>query len=81
MFNNTELDTVRKYGGTMHREHLEERDDASVQHKPRLLIQDQSTYDVDRAEKPMPKPDGRLSGPYRHVSGCFCTSNDAMRLT
>lgn len=69
MFNNTELDTVRKYGGNMHREHLEEQDEANMQHKPRLLIQDQSTYDVDRAEKPAPKPDGRLSGPYKHVSG------------
>ncbi|RYN66672.1 hypothetical protein AA0117_g11843 [Alternaria alternata] len=66
MFNNTELDTVRKYGGNMHREHLEEQDEANMQHKPRLLIQDQSTYDVDRAEKPAPKPDGRLSGPYKH---------------
>ncbi|KAI4929356.1 uncharacterized protein J4E92_005020 [Alternaria infectoria] len=67
MFNNTELDTVRKYGGNMHREHLEEQDDASMQHKPRLLIQDQSTFDVDRAEKPaINKADGRLSGPYKH---------------
>jgi hypothetical protein len=68
MFNNTELDTVRKFGGSMHREHLEDQDEAGMHHKPRLLIQDQSTFDVDRAEKPPPKPDGRLSGPYKHVS-------------
>ena len=41
MFNNTELETVRKHGGNMHREHMEEKDDASMHHKPRLLIQDQ----------------------------------------
>jgi hypothetical protein len=69
MFNNTELDTVRKFGGNMHREHLVDQDDASMRHKPRVLIQDQSTFDVDRAEKPPPKMEGgRLAGPYRHVS-------------
>ncbi|CBX94497.1 hypothetical protein IAQ61_009660 [Plenodomus lingam] len=65
MFNHVELDTVRKYGGSMHREQLEDGRPNSSQ-KPRLLIQDQSTYDVDKAEKPPPKPDGRLSGPYKH---------------
>ena len=68
MFNNTELDTVRRFGGNMHREQIEEQEDASMHHKPRLLIQDQSTFDVDRAETPASKPDGRLSGPYKHVS-------------
>jgi hypothetical protein len=66
MFNNTELDTVRNFGGSMHKEQLEDQDETNMQHKPRLLIQDQSTFDVDRAEKPPPKPDGRLSGPYKH---------------
>lgn len=68
MFNHSELDTVRKFGGNMHREHLEDQDTASMQHRPRLLIQDQSTFDVDKAEKPTPKADGKLSGPYKHVS-------------
>jgi hypothetical protein len=72
MFNNSELDTVRKFGGNMHREHVEEQDDASVAHRPRLLIQDQSTFDMDRPEKPCPKADGKLSGPYKHVS---CTAS------
>ncbi|KAF2856761.1 hypothetical protein T440DRAFT_494560 [Plenodomus tracheiphilus IPT5] len=66
MFNHVELDTVRKFGGNMHREHLEDEHDTTIPHKPRLLIQDQSTYDVDKAEKPPTKPDGRLSGPYKH---------------
>ncbi|CAO2657285.1 Nn.00g034110.m01.CDS01 [Neocucurbitaria sp. VM-36] len=66
MFNHSELDTVRKFGGNMHREHLEEQDDGHGGGKPRLLIQDQSTFDVDKPEKPAPKPEGRLSGPYKH---------------
>jgi hypothetical protein len=72
MFNNSELDIVRKFGGNMHREHVEEQDDASVAHRPRLLIQDQSTFDVDRPERPSPTTDGKLSGPYKHVSCTAC---------
>jgi hypothetical protein len=68
MFNHGELDTVRKFGGNMHRDHLESQDDKSnAVQRPRLLIQDQSTFDVDSAEKPPPKPEGRLAGPYKHV--------------
>ncbi|KAF1913944.1 hypothetical protein BDU57DRAFT_558872 [Ampelomyces quisqualis] len=68
MFNNSELDIVRKHGGNMHREQLDEHDDAStVQHRPRVLIQDQSTFDhVEEGRKLDPKVDGRLSGPYKH---------------
>lgn len=74
MFNNGELDTVRKFGGNMHRDHLEDQDDKSNGvHRPRLLIQDQSTFDVETAEKPPPKPEGRLAGPYKHVRHtCRC---------
>lgn len=68
MFNHGELDTVRRYGGNMHRDHLENQDDKSNgAQRPRLLIQDQSTFDVETAEKPPPKPEGRLAGPYKHV--------------
>lgn len=68
MFNHGELDTVRKFGGNMHRDHIEDQEDKSgVVQRPRLLIQDQSTFDVESAEKPPPKPDGRLAGPYKHV--------------
>ncbi|KAH8726786.1 hypothetical protein GQ44DRAFT_649836 [Phaeosphaeriaceae sp. PMI808] len=68
MFNHTELDTVRKYGGGMHREHVEEADDAStIHHRPRVLIQDQSTFDdMGEVEKPSPKVEGRLNGPYKN---------------
>lgn len=69
MFNHTELDTVRKFGGNMHREHVDEHDNASLRsYQPRLLIQDQTTFDMDKSEKPSPKPDGKLSGAYKHVS-------------
>lgn len=69
MLNHAELDTVRKFGGNMHRDHLEDQDDKSMNvQRPRLLIRDQSTFDVDTAEKPLAKPEGRLSGPYKHVS-------------
>ncbi|KAF3051631.1 hypothetical protein E8E11_008519 [Didymella keratinophila] len=67
MFNHGELDTVRKFGGNMHRDHLESSDDkTNGAQRPRLLIQDQSTFDVESAEKPAPKPEGRLAGPYKH---------------
>lgn len=65
MFNNAELDTVRKYGGSMHREHVEE-DDASTLHRPRLLIRDRSSQYKEKPEEVPLKPDGRLSGVYKH---------------
>jgi hypothetical protein len=69
MFNHGELDTVRKFGGNMHRDHLEGSDDkTNGTQRPRLLIQDQSTFDVESAERPPPKAEGRLAGPYKHVS-------------
>jgi hypothetical protein len=69
MFNHSELDTVRKHGGNMHREHLEEQDDgASIMHRPRLLIKDTNSFDVEKALEVPLKPEGRLSGVYKHVS-------------
>jgi hypothetical protein len=84
MFNNTELDIVRKHGGNMHREVVQEQDDNStVQSRPRVLIQDQSTFDhVEEGQKSNPNVDGKLSGPYKHVSfsaqksSCFWDSAD-----
>ena len=68
MFNHGELDTVRRFGGNMHRDHVADQGDKSnAVQRPRLLIQDQSMMDVETAEKPLPKPEGRLSGPYKHV--------------
>lgn len=66
MFNNAELETVRKHGGNMHREHLEEQDDASIYHRPRLLIKELSGADEESAAPVPTKPEGRLSGVYKH---------------
>ena len=69
MFNQGELDTVRRFGGSMHRDQLDDGDDkASTIQRPRLLIRDQSTFEVEAAEKLSLKPEGRLAGPYKHVS-------------
>ncbi|KAL5118348.1 hypothetical protein ACEQ8H_003697 [Pleosporales sp. CAS-2024a] len=69
MFNDTELDIVRKHGGNMHREVLPDADDnnSTTQSRPRVLIQDQSTFDhVEEGPKLNPNVDGKLSGPYKH---------------
>ncbi|KAF2192755.1 hypothetical protein K469DRAFT_554207 [Zopfia rhizophila CBS 207.26] len=71
MFNIAELDTVQKYGGSMHREHIEEQDDASLFHKPRLLLKDPTSGDVDQPvhhtrTKSDSRLSGRLSGVYKH---------------
>jgi hypothetical protein len=69
MFNNSELEIVRKFGGSMHREHVEEQDDgASIMHRPRLLIKDTNSFDVEKALEVPAKPEGRLLGVYKHVS-------------
>lgn len=66
MFNDTELNTIRKYGG-MHRKHPEKDDDAGSPHHPRLLIKDPISGDVDEAVPPPVTPEGRLSGVYKNV--------------
>ena len=71
MFDHTELNAVRKYGGHMHREHFENNHETNGYgggSGSRVLIQDQSTIEVPKPEKMAYKPDGRLSGPYKHVS-------------
>lgn len=74
MFNLAELDIVRKTGGRMHREHVEEKDDASASwHRPRLLLKDENASPgAELPEQPIEQPaktiHGRLSGVYAHVS-------------
>jgi len=71
MMNMAELETVRRYGGHMHREQVDDRDDISVrgdkyQHRPRLLIKDPSS----ELYKQLPvsaKANGRLEGVYQNV--------------
>lgn len=72
MFNLAELDIVRKYGGRMHREQIEEKDDsAAAWHRPRLLLQEYSTDDVETMVMPneisRPPVHGKLSGVYQNV--------------
>lgn len=69
MFNHSELETVRKHGGHMHKEHLEDQDDrSSVQHRPRVLIKDMVSFDPERTTSTPLKAEGRLAGVYKHVS-------------
>jgi hypothetical protein len=72
MFNHSELDIVRRHGGNMHREHVDDQSDAGTigqrpQQRPRVLIRE-SNFDIEDADKPTVRPEGRLSGPYKHVS-------------
>ncbi|OCK81583.1 hypothetical protein K432DRAFT_295172 [Lepidopterella palustris CBS 459.81] len=67
MFNMTELETVRKYGGRMHREQVDDDDDSTIFHaRPRLLLKDNSEVELDRPIRLDPKANGRLSGVYKN---------------
>ena len=69
MLNMAELETVRKFGGRMHREYQEEEVDKprnGAPHMPRLLLQepaadDSQTFDHNSRQS------GRLSGIYQNV--------------
>jgi hypothetical protein len=70
MFNHAELETVRKHGGKMHREHLEEQDDKQSLHhgRPRVLIRDTMSFGGPNNEAPAPvMSQGKLAGVYKHV--------------
>ena len=70
MFNLAELDIVKKYGGRMHRKHVEGSEDANASwHRPRLLLKDEQPVS-NTEEKPVDPAKlvhGRLSGVYTHV--------------
>lgn len=72
MFNLAELETVKKHGGSLHREHVEDADDTNASwHRPRLLLKEQSTENKPQVideEQPARTIHGRLSGVYSHVS-------------
>lgn len=71
MLNMAELETVRKYGGRMHREYEDENGDPSrtvAPHMPRLLLQE-PTADVNQAFEDGTHQSGRLSGIYQNVRG------------
>ncbi|KZL67734.1 hisactophilin c49s mutant phototropin phy3 fusion protein [Colletotrichum tofieldiae] len=67
MFNMTELETVRRRGGNMHRVPQDENQAATSTnwHKPRILIQDESSS-VHQSNPSIPLTSGKLSGVYEH---------------
>lgn len=69
MFNQHEVETVRKTGGRMHREQVEDDDAASTFHQPRLLLKDASPPLGAHSEVfGKVKNNGKLAGIYSHVS-------------
>ncbi|KAF9638505.1 hypothetical protein BFW01_g9402 [Lasiodiplodia theobromae] len=67
MFNQGEIEMVRKTGGRMHKEHVEDDDTTSVYHQPRLLIKDTSPPLGARSEVfGKVKNNGKLVGIYSH---------------
>ncbi|KAH8882810.1 hypothetical protein GQ53DRAFT_587654, partial [Thozetella sp. PMI_491] len=74
MFNLPELETVRRHGGTMHRLQHAETEHAEIStsnwHKPRILIQDETSSDgrLSAPEQPtaLDLASGRLTGVYEN---------------
>jgi PAS domain-containing protein len=76
MFNGAELDTVRKCGGRMHKEYVDDAEQDPSSGRPRLLLKDPMQEDPENESK-MPssvpptireKINGKLEGIYSHVS-------------
>jgi hypothetical protein len=65
MFNNAELETVRRFGGSMHRELID--DHTSINHHPRVVIKDSPIANAGKTRQPRPSED-HLGGVYKHVS-------------
>ena len=69
MFNMAELETVRKFGGRMHREYEDEEGGASrhiAPHMPRLLLHEPTAEGNPALEHSM-RQSGKLSGIYQNV--------------
>ncbi|KAL8842437.1 MAG: hypothetical protein Q9170_000565 [Blastenia crenularia] len=69
MLNMGELESVRRFGGKMHRESYEEDDDASrngAPHRPRLLLKE-PTADLASSSGLGNRISGKLSGIFQHV--------------
>jgi hypothetical protein len=88
MFNMQELETVRRHGGNMHRETVEEDDAMSVRGgpqapRPRILIKDTGDYgdQSPRRDVPLNMSEGKLQGVYKHVcsprSRCYIDTADS----
>jgi PAS domain-containing protein len=78
MFNGAELDTVRKCGGRMHKEYVDDAEQDASSGRPRLVIKDtmqEESEDEARPPSIVPptireKINGKLEGIYSHVSIC-----------
>jgi hypothetical protein len=71
MLNMQELETVRRFGGRMHREHVDENSDKnsiSGWHRPRLLLKEPTQETPKPYPGENPRVSGKLSGVYQHVS-------------
>lgn len=74
MFNGAELDTVRRYGGRMHKEYVDDSDRESLHGRSRLLLKD-TTQEVyakgsrsSSASGVKERINGKLQGVYQDVS-------------
>lgn len=75
MFNHTELEMVRKFGGSMHRDYVDDSDRESiVSHRPRLRLNDPTTDLLQRPSRQLrdstesnERFNGRLEGVYQNV--------------
>lgn len=70
MFNETELGMVRKHGGKMHREQIDEIEDGKRSDRPRLLIKELSDP-MHKSTNDLGSRNGRLEGIYQNVSRSF----------
>lgn len=80
MFNGAELDIVRKYGGRMHKEYVDDSDTESISGRRRVLLKDPTQDIIDRHQESAAattstpisaakeRLNGKLSGVYQHVS-------------
>ena len=81
MFNGTELDTVRRHGGSMHREYVDDSDSDSIHggtaQRPRLMLSDPTQEILDKQKEQIApgvpqaekeRINGRLAGVYQNVS-------------
>lgn len=83
MFNGAELDTVRKHGGRMHKEYVDDSDRESIsQGKRRVLLQDTTQEVFEKhsgvrhgniAPAVKERINGKLEGVYQNVSLCLFT--------
>jgi hypothetical protein len=78
MLNMDELDTVRKWGGRMHRDDAgEDQYSVSGWTKPRLVL-NETTPDVTKRFQMNGSANGRLAGVYTHVRSMFPFIHDSL---